>query len=70
MAPIGFPGVAGSLPAFVLVYIVVFGAGVYYLLRLMRAPPTPSERIPDEGSEPFTRQRTGIAGRREGDKAR
>ncbi len=39
VSPIGSPGVAFSLIAFVAVYLVVFGAGVWYLLRLMRADP-------------------------------
>ena len=33
------PGVALSLIAFVVVYLIVFGIGVWYLLRLMRADP-------------------------------
>ncbi|MEJ8567662.1 cytochrome ubiquinol oxidase subunit I [Elongatibacter sediminis] len=40
-SPIGAPGVAGSLLAFVVVYLLVFAAGTFYLLRLMR-------RIPEE----------------------
>ena len=35
-SPIGAPGVAGSLLAFAVVYLLVFGAGIYYLLRLIR----------------------------------
>jgi cytochrome d ubiquinol oxidase subunit I len=35
--------VGASLLAFVVVYFLVFGAGVFYMLRLMRAPPHPSE---------------------------
>jgi cytochrome d ubiquinol oxidase subunit I len=38
LAPIGAPGVAASLAAFVVVYLLVFGVGVLYLLRLMREP--------------------------------
>jgi cytochrome d ubiquinol oxidase subunit I len=38
LAPVGAPGVAASLAAFVVVYAIVFGAGVLYLLRLMRTP--------------------------------
>jgi cytochrome d ubiquinol oxidase subunit I len=42
--------VGASLIAFVVVYFLVFGAGVFYMLRLMRAPPHPSEgeMPPDE----------------------
>lgn len=39
VSPIGLPGVALSLLAFVAVYLVVFGAGVWYLLRLLSADP-------------------------------
>jgi cytochrome d ubiquinol oxidase subunit I len=35
--------VATSLVTFVLVYFAVFGAGVFYVLRLMHEPPHPSE---------------------------
>jgi cytochrome bd ubiquinol oxidase subunit I len=38
-SPIQAPAVAASLAAFVLVYFAVFGAGVFYMLRLMRRPP-------------------------------
>jgi cytochrome d ubiquinol oxidase subunit I len=38
-SPIGAPGVAGSLLAFVLVYGTVFAAGTFYILRLMRRTP-------------------------------
>jgi len=39
VSPVAAPGVAGSLVAFVAVYIIVFGAGIWYLLKLMRADP-------------------------------
>ncbi|HEX9906731.1 MAG TPA: cytochrome ubiquinol oxidase subunit I, partial [Propylenella sp.] len=39
VSPVASPAVAGSLIAFVIVYLVVFGAGVWYLLRLMRTNP-------------------------------
>ena len=35
--------IGASLVAFVVVYFMVFGAGVFYMLRLMRAPPHSSE---------------------------
>ena len=38
-SPIGAPGVAGSLLAFALVYLAVFGAGIWYLIRLMMSDP-------------------------------
>jgi cytochrome d ubiquinol oxidase subunit I len=41
-SPIGAPGVAGSLLAFVVVYGLVFAAGAFYILRLMgRTPEDP-----------------------------
>jgi cytochrome d ubiquinol oxidase subunit I len=48
-APIEAPAVASSLVAFVLVYFAVFGAGTFYLLRLMRQPPEAGPRIEDLG---------------------
>jgi len=39
VSPIGLPGVATSLIAFIIVYFIVFGAGVFYLLRLMGKTP-------------------------------
>ena len=41
-SPIGAPGVAGSLLAFILVYLTVFAAGTFYILRLAgRTPEDP-----------------------------
>ncbi len=49
VSPIGSLGVAISLLAFVAVYLVVFGSGVWYLLRLMRADPEEEgEPVPAE----------------------
>lgn len=42
-SPIGLPGVAASLIAFVIVYFIVFGAGIFYLLRLMAKRPGPDD---------------------------
>jgi cytochrome bd ubiquinol oxidase subunit I len=39
VSPVASPAVATSLLAFVAVYLLVFGAGVWYLLRLMRIDP-------------------------------
>jgi cytochrome d ubiquinol oxidase subunit I len=50
-APIAAPAVAASLLTFVIVYFVVFGAGVYYILKLMRHPPHPGE--PEEARAPI-----------------
>jgi len=42
-APIAAQAVAASLIAFIVVYFFVFGAGVFYLLRLMSKPPHEGE---------------------------
>lgn len=39
VSPLATPAVASSLAAFAVVYFTVFGAGVFYLLRLMSHPP-------------------------------
>jgi cytochrome d ubiquinol oxidase subunit I len=39
VSPIGTPAVGASLLAIVVVYLFVFGAGVWYLLKLMARPP-------------------------------
>ena len=38
VSPIAAPAVAASLAMFAIVYFLVFGAGIYYLLRLMAKP--------------------------------
>jgi cytochrome d ubiquinol oxidase subunit I len=45
-SPLAAPAVATSLLAFVIVYFIVFGMGVYYLLRLMAHPPHHGEEGP------------------------
>ena len=47
-SPLAAPAVASSLIAFIIVYFVVFTAGVIYLLRLMAAPPHPGEQGPPQ----------------------
>lgn len=39
LAPVAAPAVAASLTAFVLVYFFIFGAGTFYLLRMMNMAP-------------------------------
>ena len=39
LSPVDAPAVGTSLLAFVVVYFLVFGAGVFYLFRLFRRPP-------------------------------
>ncbi len=50
VSPLDASAVAASLTAFVIVYFVVFGAGVVYLLRLMAAAPHSGEEGPREGA--------------------
>ncbi|MDR6148108.1 cytochrome d ubiquinol oxidase subunit I [Sphingomonas sp. SORGH_AS870] len=45
-SPLAAPAVAASLLAFVLVYFSVFGAGAWYILRLMARVPQPHEPEP------------------------
>jgi cytochrome bd ubiquinol oxidase subunit I len=42
-SPLAAPAVGSSLLAFVIVYFVVYAAGLTYLLRLMAQPPQPGE---------------------------
>jgi cytochrome d ubiquinol oxidase subunit I len=46
VSPIAAPAVAASLAAFVIVYFCVFGAGMWYLFRLVGKPPLPQEEGP------------------------
>jgi len=39
VAPVAAGAVATSLVAFVIAYFALFGAGTFYILRLMKAPP-------------------------------
>ena len=41
------PAVATSLLAFIAVYFIVFGAGIFYILRLMSHSPHPGEEGPE-----------------------
>jgi cytochrome d ubiquinol oxidase subunit I len=43
LSPVDAPAVGASLVAFIIVYFLVFGAGVFYLLRLMRRVPVLEE---------------------------
>ena len=45
-SPLDAPAVAASLLAFIVVYTAVFGAGIYYLLKLMAQPPHRGETEP------------------------
>src|SRR3546814_3214745 len=50
VSPLAAPAVAASLLAFVVVYFAVFGAGTFYVLRLMGRPP---EKEPDDPIGPL-----------------
>lgn len=54
VSPIAAPAVAASLLAFVIVYFLVFGAGIAYLFRLFAQPP----RAHEPGPPPDERIRT------------
>jgi cytochrome bd ubiquinol oxidase subunit I len=47
VSPLQAPAVAISLLAFIVVYFIVFGAGVLYILRLMSHPPHRGEEGPE-----------------------
>ncbi len=47
-SPIQAPAIASSLIAFVIVYFVVFGVGIWYILKLMSHAPKPGEPAPED----------------------
>jgi cytochrome d ubiquinol oxidase subunit I len=49
VSPIEVSAVSSSLVAFITVYFIVFGAGTFYILRLMRRPPEAGPRIEEIG---------------------
>jgi cytochrome bd ubiquinol oxidase subunit I len=55
VAPLDAPAVAGSLMAFAVVYLGVFGFGVWYLLSLMAHAPHAGESGPEADPEKPTR---------------
>jgi cytochrome bd ubiquinol oxidase subunit I len=46
-SPLQAPAVGTSLLAFIAVYCIVFGAGIFYILRLMSHPPQRGEEGPE-----------------------
>ena len=52
-APVDAAAVASSLVAFIVVYFAVFGAGTFYILRLMRTAPEPAAMAPLPPDEPI-----------------
>ena len=70
VSPVGLPGVAASLAGFVAVYLIVFGAGLAFLLRVLRRPPSvgesglpPGVPIRSAGITPVAALDAGRAGR-------
>ncbi|NBC33840.1 MAG: cytochrome ubiquinol oxidase subunit I [Alphaproteobacteria bacterium] len=55
VSPVSGEGVAFSLALFVVVYAIIFGAGTYYLFKLLAQGP--EDTGPDEGSPPFETRR-------------
>jgi cytochrome d ubiquinol oxidase subunit I len=53
VSPIAAPAVGASLLAFIVIYFVVFGAGVFYILRLMAKGPQPGEEGLTRGDGPI-----------------
>lgn len=47
-SPLDAPAVAASLAAFAIVYFTVFGAGIWYLLKLAAKPPQAHEEVPQD----------------------
>ncbi|MBW3097704.1 cytochrome ubiquinol oxidase subunit I [Pseudohoeflea coraliihabitans] len=54
VAPLAAPAVGASLIAFIVIYFAVFGAGTFYILRLMGRPPVFDEpRLKDVSDGPI-----------------
>ena len=48
LSPVDAPAIAASLIGFIVVYFFVFGAGIYYLLRMMNKPVAAVRDMPPE----------------------
>ena len=62
VSPLAAPAVATSLVAFIVVYFAVFGAGTFYLLRMMGHTPEPHEPDIPQGVPQRAADITPIAG--------
>ncbi|MEO1044554.1 MAG: cytochrome ubiquinol oxidase subunit I [Pseudomonadota bacterium] len=49
VSPLDAPAVGASLLAFVVTYFIMFGAGTWYILRLMHKPVTGKEEVAEKG---------------------
>lgn len=65
LAPVEAPAVATSLLMFIIVYFFVFGAGVFYILRLMNRSALTA--MPDDDDGPLRAAGPAAPGRREGE---
>ena len=66
-SPLAAPAVGSSLIAFVIVYFIVYAAGLTYMFRLMAQPPHPGEQGPSGDMPAHAAGITpaaGVAGRR------
>jgi cytochrome bd ubiquinol oxidase subunit I len=61
-SPLAAPAVGSSLLAFIVVYFVVYAAGLTYLFRLMAQPPHPGEQGPSGATPTRTAGITPAAG--------
>ncbi|WP_315813909.1 cytochrome ubiquinol oxidase subunit I, partial [Bradyrhizobium sp. SZCCHNR2028] len=62
VSPLAAPAVGASLLAFIIVYFIIFAAGVLYTLRLMAEPPHPGEPGPSSEQPVRTAGITPAAG--------
>src|SRR6185369_2377956 len=62
VSPLAAPAVATSLLAFIIVYFIIFAAGVMYILRLMAEPPHAGEPGPSSEQPVRTAGITPAAG--------
>ena len=46
IAPVEAPAVAASLLAFIVVYFALFGAGTYYIIKMMSKTPGHLDKLP------------------------
>src|SRR6201986_2762307 len=61
-SPLAAPAVGSSLVGFVIVYFIVYAAGLIYLSRLMALPPHPGEEGPPRATPPRAAGITPAAG--------
>ncbi|BCL75995.1 cytochrome ubiquinol oxidase subunit I [Jeongeupia sp. HS-3] len=52
-SPVSYQQVSVSLLIFVIVYFLVFGTGIYYMLKLLRTGPVTDDHTPDGEREPI-----------------